>query len=262
MELRRISDTLLRSRASPLLYFLTPSVPTSWRRATSFQRQCQLLRAPRLNASPLFSTSATSQAASYSSADHDFQERPAIPSAAQSHSSLKSDSSDSSETISRLLDTFDPTTRRHTSASMMEAQHRNSKSTIRDRGARRQGDVASKMQMPSSSSISSTYAYQGMPSQNPLAQARRTKRTIKSRPSVGRTVDVDPIRGVDVGTALRSLNALCTKNNVFRDFSQQRFHERPGLKRKRLKSVRWRRFFREGFRTAVNRVKEMRRRGW
>ena len=90
----------------------------------------------------------------------------------------------------------------------------------------------------------------------------RSKRTIRSRPTVGRTIELDPSKGVDFGRASRLLNGLCAQNKIRGDLMSQRFHERPGLKRKRLKQQRWRRFFKAGFVATVERVKEMRRKGW
>jgi len=84
----------------------------------------------------------------------------------------------------------------------------------------------------------------------------------KLGPSLGRTVQVNEAKGVDVGRAFRTLNILCARNKVKADFQTQRFHERPGLKRKRLKSQRWRRAFKEGFKGMVSQVVAMRRQGW
>ncbi|KAL8710622.1 MAG: hypothetical protein Q9220_004846 [cf. Caloplaca sp. 1 TL-2023] len=70
------------------------------------------------------------------------------------------------------------------------------------------------------------------------AEATRAVATIKSRPSIGRTVEVMPERGFDLGRAIRSLEINCAVNNVKGDSISQKFHERPGMKRKRLKSVR------------------------
>ncbi|GAB7351959.1 hypothetical protein MBLNU459_g2488t1 [Dothideomycetes sp. NU459] len=84
----------------------------------------------------------------------------------------------------------------------------------------------------------------------------------KLGPSVGRTVTVDPSRGMDVARAFNSMEASCQRNRVRADFNRQRFHERPGLKRKRLKAERWRRRFKEGFRGMVKMVNEMRKQGW
>ncbi|KAL8696589.1 MAG: hypothetical protein Q9201_007585 [Fulgogasparrea decipioides] len=95
-----------------------------------------------------------------------------------------------------------------------------------------------------------------------IEEPTRAVATIKSRPSLGRTVEVVPERGLDLGRALRSLEINCAVNNVRGDALKQKFHERPGLKRKRLKSVRWRRNFKQGFKAVVAKVKAMRRKGW
>ena len=55
---------------------------------------------------------------------------------------------------------------------------------------------------------------------------------------------------------------LVSRNRIKADFNRQRFHERAGLKRKRLKSERWRRRFRIGFESVVKRVDALRRKGW
>lgn len=81
-------------------------------------------------------------------------------------------------------------------------------------------------------------------------------------PSVGRSVSVETERGIDLGRALRNLDMNCARNLVRGDFMRQRFHERPGLKRKRLYSSRWRKRFKEGFRAMVDKVEQMRRSGW
>ena len=85
---------------------------------------------------------------------------------------------------------------------------------------------------------------------------------IKLNSSVGRTISVNSQRGMDVGRAFRALEIQCARNSVKRDFMRQRFHERPGLKRKRLKSERWRRRFKEQFRGTVQMVQRMKAQGW
>jgi len=79
---------------------------------------------------------------------------------------------------------------------------------------------------------------------------------------VGRSEETDVRKGIDLGRALRNLEFKCRYNNVRSDFMKQRFHMRPGLKRKALKSERWRKRFKEGFRAVVQKVQDMRRRGW
>ncbi|KAI9775876.1 MAG: hypothetical protein M1839_000750 [Geoglossum umbratile] len=86
--------------------------------------------------------------------------------------------------------------------------------------------------------------------------------TMRLNPSAGRSVAVNKNRGIDFARALRNLELLCRRNSVRTDFMRQRFHERPGLKRKRLKSMRWRRNFMKGFKGMVSKVDEMRKKGW
>ncbi|KAL8801722.1 MAG: hypothetical protein Q9182_004261 [Xanthomendoza sp. 2 TL-2023] len=120
----------------------------------------------------------------------------------------------------------------------------------------RQGSIVRGMQMPP---MNPAQFQQDM---FPLEEPTRAVATIKSRPSLGRSVEVMPERGVDLGRALRSLDINCAYNNVRNDSHSQRFYERPGLKRKRLRSVRWRKNFKTGFKAIVSKVKAMRRKGW
>ncbi|KAK0636545.1 hypothetical protein B0T17DRAFT_84040 [Bombardia bombarda] len=83
---------------------------------------------------------------------------------------------------------------------------------------------------------------------------------LRLRPSVGRTV----VRSghVDVPRAFFQMERLCKRNRVRKDVQMQRFHERGGLKRKRLKRERWARRFKVGFMATVDRTMELRRQGW
>lgn len=130
----------------------------------------------------------------------------------------------------------------------------------RERGQQqgKQGKIARSMIFQEPKSVSG----QQQPSAFELPEATRATATMKPRPSLGRTVEVIPDRGMDLGRALRSLDINCAVNSVRRDAYKQRFYERPGLKRKRLKSERWRRRFKIGFKAVVAKVKAMRRKGW
>ncbi|USW54327.1 Putative ribosomal protein S21 [Septoria linicola] len=81
-------------------------------------------------------------------------------------------------------------------------------------------------------------------------------------PNVGRLVEVDEKRNMDVARAFRTMEIQCNKNRVKRSFAQQRFHERPGLKRKRLKNERWIKRFKENFKGTVQLVQKMKKQGW
>ncbi|KAF2113426.1 hypothetical protein BDV96DRAFT_124364 [Lophiotrema nucula] len=78
----------------------------------------------------------------------------------------------------------------------------------------------------------------------------------------GRSVELDQAKGRDIVRGIGMLGSLIARNKVRRDFQKQRFHERPGLKRKRLKSERWRARFKVGFRDVTARVSELTRKGW
>lgn len=83
---------------------------------------------------------------------------------------------------------------------------------------------------------------------------------LRLTPKTGRTVSVGA--GVDVGRAVRLLEQSVARNKVRAEFTAQRFHERPGLKRKRLRKQRWRKRFMQGFKDTLKRVKEMKKQGW
>ena len=129
-----------------------------------------------------------------------------------------------------------------------------SSSSLRNRGNQSPGGIARSMSFPETPKTDVKIEKANPP--------LRAERTIISRPSVGRTVEIDPERNVDFGRALRTLDIQCAVNRVRSDLQKQRFHERAGMKRKRLKSERWRKLFKESFKATVTRVKEMRRKGW
>jgi hypothetical protein len=87
-----------------------------------------------------------------------------------------------------------------------------------------------------------------------------TRQLMRLTPQIGRTVTLGA--GVDLFRGIRLLEQSCRRNSVKADFNKQRFHERPGLKRKRLKSQRWRKNFMIAFKSTVNRVKRLRAQGW
>lgn len=89
-----------------------------------------------------------------------------------------------------------------------------------------------------------------------------TELPIRLSARTGRTIEVDPGKNNDLGTKMKQLDMLCARNKIRADFAKQRFHERGGMKRKRLKSERWRLRFKNEFRKTVLRVQELRRKGW
>ena len=83
---------------------------------------------------------------------------------------------------------------------------------------------------------------------------------VRLHPYLGRTVEVTERGGLN--GALKMLQIGISRNKVIAQSREQKYYERPGLKRKRLKSLRWRKRFFKGFQAAVNKVKEMKRMGW
>ncbi|KAJ4359123.1 hypothetical protein N0V95_002447 [Ascochyta clinopodiicola] len=81
-------------------------------------------------------------------------------------------------------------------------------------------------------------------------------------PTYGRSVDLDVSRGRDIVRGIGMLGSLMARNKIKSDFNKQRFHERGGLKRKRLNSERWRARFKQGFRDVTGRVMELTSKGW
>lgn len=81
-------------------------------------------------------------------------------------------------------------------------------------------------------------------------------------PTYGRTVELDPSRGRDLVRGIGMMASLMARNRIKHEVMKQRFHERNGLKRKRLNSERWRARFKVGFRDITSRVSELTRKGW
>ncbi|CCX16401.1 hypothetical protein FPQ18DRAFT_16464 [Pyronema domesticum] len=90
----------------------------------------------------------------------------------------------------------------------------------------------------------------------PIAQVLQSKPP-KMGPTAGRSVVVT----ADVAQAFMRLRSILSQNRVQKDVYSQRFHERPGLKRKRLASERHRRRFKEGFKRMVSIVMDMKAKG-
>ncbi|KAK1978150.1 hypothetical protein LZ30DRAFT_784384 [Colletotrichum cereale] len=84
--------------------------------------------------------------------------------------------------------------------------------------------------------------------------------TLRTRPSTGRTVHITS--NMDLAKALKQLDFQTRKNKTKRLSALQKFHERPGKKRKRLNSERWRACFKDSFKATVQRVQELKNQGW
>lgn len=95
---------------------------------------------------------------------------------------------------------------------------------------------------------------------SPDMRPQQPRIPIRAVPSTGRTVHVSG--GVNAARAFQMLNQRVIGNRVQNIANRQRFHERPGLKKKRLRMSRWRSRFKTGFRSTVVRVQELVRQGW
>ncbi|CAH0043457.1 unnamed protein product [Clonostachys solani] len=90
---------------------------------------------------------------------------------------------------------------------------------------------------------------------------------VYARPVTGKTVFLEGRYGGaqkagNPAAAFRVLDRLVKEQKVKRLFNQQRFHERKGMKRKRLRMERWRFRFKDGFKAAASRVLELKKQGW
>ena len=273
-------DSLLRPRVSPLLSFLAPSILPLWRSTTAARPARLLMPKPSKCQNSRIHTTIPQRAKSSSTeADFDFLEddgklKPKQLSRSEASQRRPADNVLGNQLDSLLNSTFptpNPAKRSpskqgdESSDVMIETAYRNS---VRSRSNpdKPYHERFRNMLFPvqetaevGSPSLVSRDAYRTL---EPMWRTpKRAKRTVRSRPTVGRTVEVVPER-VDVGRALKLLEINCAVNRVKQDLSRQRFHERPGIKKKRLKSERWRRMFKESFKATVMRVREMRRKGW
>lgn len=253
MELRKAADALLRSSSSPLAALLTPSVSARW--ATASSRPSQ--RA--------FASSARRYAAdSQPSATESAQASPAQ--AAAKEPSNWTSGGRGGNSSSRIL----PLRQKSEDSAWLNSLNGGHSAADLLGGF----NAVSKTRAPRTPvNINSPLNLDGMlspKSDADIAVAMRKlsaafttqapKAALRLEPKTGRTVTVGG--GIDVGRAFRLLGQSCSRNNVRRDFAMQRFHERGGLKRKRLARERWRRRFLDGFKATVERVKEMKKQGW
>ena len=278
MKIRRIGNALLKSHPSPLLSFLAPSVPTSlWNINSSqhfpifkcVQSRTQLRRlasgTPSLEV-PVNATAQVQEEDLASSADGSGAGQPR-------RAQTRQEDIDGGQEIDDMLDLFpepDPPSRnssnphgsnpdqpKQTSADLLNSR-RSSLNTrtsllgngiVDNRTLSDQGAFAQAM-----TGVDYSYYDRG-----PLPRLRPP---VRLDAFIGRSEEVDPSRGNDLARKLRSLEIKLSLNKVRADFNYQRFHERAGLKRKRLKSERWRKRFKIGFKAVVKKVQDMRKRGW
>ncbi|MCJ1384043.1 hypothetical protein MMC17_007159 [Xylographa soralifera] len=283
MRARRIGDALLRSGPTPLLLsFLAPSISSlTWGSALlrlqahhSHLQSSTSLRCLATKSSPL--SASTAAARRYD--DEDFPQQPQRESApkgsdrrdavqALTASIMSSNKPKLRTNKLRVTPTYtataDSNATRQTSADFFRKANQDDR---RSKGFldEKQGSLAHGLDFGDSHYNKTNLSVNELVAEGPnfVPTIAAVPTPIRLDAFIGRSEEVDPDRGLDLGRALKKLEVKCSYNNVRGDVQRQRFHERPGLKRKRLKSERWRKRFKEGFQAVVAKVQDMRNRGW
>jgi small subunit ribosomal protein MRP21 len=286
MELRKAADALLRCQGSPLAALLTPSCSIQWQvgkqlTSPSFShishRRTFVTMPPRSSlklAATTTAAPATSEVENASS-EEGKPTRTNIDEAAKNLGWLQGSGSKFGGSGS-----FNPQTQKQNLGPSPVADSLARERELRMNGGSSADDILQSINRTfSSPSSSSSGGIDISRMQDPLkgnrpesaadlmsainravALPKRERIPIRLSPSTGKTVKIDG--NIDVARAFKLMEQTCGRNKVRRDFNYQRFHERRGLKKKRLRAERWRRRFMEGFRATVGRVKKLRRQGW
>lgn len=259
MELRRAADALMRFHTSPLARFLAPSVSSQWQSRistnvnglTTLSSQRSIHSSSNLSAGSILQPSITTSA-----------EKPQ-----DEVEGAKEEKTGSMDWLEKL-DMNKVGSRRFQSnpkdQSLRSLEKGSSASDLLLEGFNRaRRDRTNRFnldRMASPEPVSRAADLMKSMTDSIMAMPAPQKIPIRLNSTTGRTV---PVGGTtDIAQALILLNRSCARNKVSSDFRRQRFHERPGLKRKRLHSQRWRKRFLTSFKATVKRVKDLRRQGW
>jgi small subunit ribosomal protein MRP21 len=267
MKIRRVGDSLLRSQISPLTLFIpsTPSrCPSIAQRTLNSPHRKQLERSfassARYAAKSASVTTSASPPAEY--VNGETSENTSKP--------LDWLTGTSSSRTSRLSSLQAQADNRATSSNVTQSEMLMNNGNSADDLLR--GLNAARASYRSSKNLDvDRMAYSAMPKMEVAEMMKDISKDINNAPlpartpmrltpSTGRTVYITP--QIDVGKGFRLMEQLVARNKIRATFNYQRFHERPGLKRKRLHSLRWRKRFMAGFKAAVNRVKQLKKQGW
>lgn len=274
MEIRRVADALLRSQTSPLATFLAPSTATRW--ASQGQRRCR--QAGHRSIGRQFSTTLCRNAirpttTTTSAPAPAPAPTPSSESTQQIPSDTPSNDQESSEELAKRLGWAAPASSQpRTIREILDKRTEggmNSSFEKRMNGGNSANDILAMLAQKTSESSSIDTTKMLSPNANDTMQAimdsSRTyaapRATMTLNASTGRSISVNREK-IDVGRAFRLLEQSCARNGIRHLFNSQRFHERGGMKRKRLRRERWRRKFMDGFRATVTRVKVLKRQGW
>lgn len=265
------------AKTLPFLYFLAPSIPRSWLHhyptkalSTGSHMTAKVLASHYTSTAHRFAQTATAaieptdgdlpvgtgqNEASRTALDRSTPSTPPSKISRDEAGPKRGDDRQFKSDFERMMDPLsDPRT-------IMKEQHRRLKNE--------KDSLIRKMQIPPREATNDVppaqQDYKDL--SNYLGMDRRTitepqKRTIRSSPTVGTTIELNPDRRVDFARGLTKLNQQLRANDVRNQARAQKYQERAGQKRKRLRRERWRRFFGSGFKAAVNRVHTMKAQGW
>lgn len=261
MELRKAADALLRSQASPLTQILAPSTSTRW--ATSSLRLSQRAFS---SSTRRFVPDSNQTNPTPTNASRGTQKSPDTQASSQGWAAGGRSNRSSSRIIPSKSSESSDADLWESGISSNEAAHdllTGFNAGRKERGPnsplnQRKSINLDRMLSPKVSNTDLKDVISNLTSTVTAPVAPKPALRLNAR--TGRSVVV--AGGVDIGRSFNLLGMSCTRNKVRSDFNRQRFHERGGLKRKRLKRERWQKRFMNGFRATVSRVKEMKRQGW
>jgi len=273
MEVRRVADTFLRSQSSPLAGLLAPAPTIRWQAGRQWTCRSPL----HLSRRRTFVTTASK-----------YSFNPAATTTAASSSSGRGREKETSEDSNIARTNIDEAAKnlgwlqggRSRSGGSQKTHEQNRLSRDRElamNGGSSADDIFKAMNTYSRFGSPSTSGIDLSRMKNPASQNRPEsaadmmsaittmlpkpeKIPIRLSPSTGRSISIQG--NVDVARGFRLMERTCAQNNIKKDAMYQRFHERRGMKKKRLRRVRWRARFMEGFRATVSRVKKLRKQGW
>ncbi|CZT49155.1 uncharacterized protein RSE6_09954 [Rhynchosporium secalis] len=256
MEIRRVADALLRSQTSHLAAFLSPATTGRLGQKTCSNRQIQRSFTSSVQRSALrpsattTSTPPPSVEASTPSSDRS-DNQPAMQGEAKSPG-WAARPRPSNYGTPTLTPEKERALNGGTSAGDLMATLNLKKRDNSRMQVNRMKDVGS-----FSNRIGGSFA-DAMAAETGVFKAAR--KPILLNPSTGRSVSVTS--QIDVAKSFRLMEMRCARNRIKRDSMTQRYHERGGMKRKRLRRERWRKRFLEGFKATIVRVKQLKRQGW
>jgi small subunit ribosomal protein MRP21 len=254
MELRKAADVFVRSQNSPLSSFLNPSLASRWTRGAQLcyrtvnnrPTQRALTSSTRRNALKPEATTSAAPATVGSSSRSD----------AVDELSKSLWASPARQSSSPRLDA-DAEKRMNKGDSALDILQALSDISNKPKGST---EFDTSLMLDPSSSLNDNRSLMDAYAQGQLAIPQPPRVPMRLSPSTGRSVTIGT--GIDVARGIRLLEQSCARNRVRADATQQRFHERGGLKRKRLRRQRWRKRFMEGFQATVGRVKQLKNQGW